>query len=94
MKLMENNNALIDVQKRLKDACGMLELDESIYNVMKEPYRLMEVSIPVRMDDGVTKVFKGFRSSHSDSLGPPKAESGFIRESLETKSKRCRFGCH
>lgn len=69
---MENNNALIDVQKRLKDACGMLELDESIYNVMKEPYRVMEVSIPVRMDDGVTKVFKGFRSSHSDSLGPSK----------------------
>ncbi len=50
----------------------MLELDESIYNVMKEPYRLMEVSIPVRMDNGTTKVFKGYRSNHSDSLGPAK----------------------
>lgn len=50
----------------------MLELDESIYNVMKGPYRLMEVSIPVRMDNGTTKVFKGYRSNHSDSLGPAK----------------------
>lgn len=69
---MEMNNALTDVQKRLKDACEMLKVEDSIYNVMKEPYRLMEVSIPVRMDDGQTKVFKGFRSSHSESLGPSK----------------------
>src|SRR5690606_822738 len=36
------------------------------------PMRLMEVRIPVRMDDGKTKVFTGYRAQHSDAVGPTK----------------------
>ncbi|MDD3737947.1 MAG: Glu/Leu/Phe/Val dehydrogenase [Lentimicrobiaceae bacterium] len=39
---------------------------------MKEPERLIEVSIPVKMDDGSIKVFKGFRASHNTAIGPAK----------------------
>lgn len=34
--------------------------------------RVLEVSIPVQMDDGTVKVFKGYRSQHNDALGPTK----------------------
>lgn len=68
----ENLNPLTNVQKRLKFACGMLELDDSVYELLKEPKRVIEVSIPVRMDSGKVRVFKGYRSLHSDALGAAK----------------------
>jgi glutamate dehydrogenase len=68
----ENLNPLKSVQERLKFACGMLELEDEVYEILKEPQRVIEVSIPVKMDDGKTKVFKGYRSFHNDALGPAK----------------------
>lgn len=68
----ENLNPLKSVQERLKFACGMLELEDDVYDILKEPSRVIEVSIPVRMDSGKIKVFKGYRSMHSDALGPAK----------------------
>ena len=68
----ENLNPLKSVQDRLKFACGMIDLKDEVYEMLKEPQRVIEVSIPVRMDDGTTKVFKGYRSVHSDALGPAK----------------------
>ena len=68
----ENLNPLKSVQDRLKFACGMIDLKDEVYEMLKEPQRVIEVSIPVRMDDGATKVFKGYRSVHSDALGPAK----------------------
>ena len=72
MIIKESLNPLKNVQHRLDFACGMLELDKSVYDVLKEPARVIEVSIPVRMDDGKIKVFKGYRSMHNDALGPAK----------------------
>lgn len=68
----ENLNPLTSVQERLKFACGMIDLDDGVYEILKEPQRVVEVSIPVKMDDGTTNVFKGYRSVHSDALGPAK----------------------
>lgn len=39
---------------------------------MMEPERVIEVNIPVRMDNGDTQVFKGFRSQHNNARGPYK----------------------
>ena len=33
---------------------------------------MIEISIPVKMDDGTTKVFKGYRAVHNDAIGPGK----------------------
>lgn len=68
----ENLNPLKSVQERLKFACGMIDLKEEVFEMLKEPQRVIEVSIPVKMDNGTTEVFKGYRSVHSDALGPAK----------------------
>ena len=43
--------------------------------ILKQPIRVIEVAIPVKMDDGSTKVFHEHRSQHNDALGP--AKGGF-----------------
>ena len=68
----ELTNPYLIVQKYLKDVCEKLELSQSVYEILKEPKRVMEVSIPVKMDDGTVKNFIGYRSQHTDILGPAK----------------------
>lgn len=65
-------NPLKAVQKEIKKACDILKLDDSVYEILKDSQRLIEISIPVKMDDGSTKVFKGYRSVHNTALGPGK----------------------
>ncbi|MGI6485240.1 MAG: Glu/Leu/Phe/Val family dehydrogenase [Tepidanaerobacteraceae bacterium] len=60
------------VQQEIKKACDKLDLGNSIYEVLKEPERVLVVSIPVKMDDGSTKTFIGYRSQHSTVIGPAK----------------------
>lgn len=65
-------NPLESAQKQVKIACDKLGLESSVYELLKEPQRVIEISIPVRMDDGTVRVFKGYRSIHSDAIGPGK----------------------
>ena len=69
---MENTNVLEAAQQQIKQACMQLGLENQYYERLKWPHRVMEVAIPVRMDDGDIKVFKGYRSQHIDTLGPAK----------------------
>ena len=57
---------------QLEKGAKVLKLEDYVVEVLKEPERVIEVSIPVRMDDGTTKVFKGWRSNHNTALGPAK----------------------
>lgn len=68
----ESLNPLIIAQKQIKKACDLLGLEESVYELLKEPMRVLEVTIPVQMDDGSIKVFKGYRAQHNDAIGPTK----------------------
>ncbi|NLY45149.1 MAG: Glu/Leu/Phe/Val dehydrogenase [Tissierella sp.] len=68
----ENLNPLESAQQQIKSACDILSLEPSVYELLKEPQRVIEVSIPVKMDDGSVKVFKGYRSLHNDAIGPGK----------------------
>ncbi len=65
-------NPLESAQKQIKIACDILELDSAVYEILKEPQRVIEISIPVRMDDGSLKVFKGYRALHNNAVGPGK----------------------
>ncbi|NLL71578.1 MAG: Glu/Leu/Phe/Val dehydrogenase [Epulopiscium sp.] len=69
---VENLNPLQNAQKQVKIACDALGLEPSVYEILKEPLRVIEISIPVKMDDGTIKVFKGYRSVHNDAIGPAK----------------------
>ena len=56
----------------LNKAIETMELDAGAAAISAVPERTLEVSIPVKMDDGTTKVFTGYRSQHSTILGPAK----------------------
>ncbi|NLW22631.1 MAG: Glu/Leu/Phe/Val dehydrogenase [Tissierellia bacterium] len=68
----ESLNPLESAQKQVKAACDALGLEPAVYEILKEPQRMIEVSIPVKMDDGTTKLFKGYRAVHNDAIGPGK----------------------
>ena len=68
----ENLNPLESAKKQIRMACEELELDSAVYELLKEPQRVIELSIPVKMDDGTIKTFKGYRSIHNDAIGPGK----------------------
>lgn len=46
--------------------------DPNILERLRHPKRALEVSVPVRLDDGSVKTFKGFRVQHNMTLGPGK----------------------
>ncbi|MBE6458056.1 MAG: Glu/Leu/Phe/Val dehydrogenase [Alphaproteobacteria bacterium] len=68
----ENTNPLIGAQLRVRSACEHLGLPNEVYEILKNPMRMVEVSIPVKMDNGTTRVFTGFRAQHNTAIGPSK----------------------
>mgnify|MGYP003299606007 FL=1 len=56
----------------LNQAIEAMQLDHGAAAIIAVPERTLEVSIPLKMDDGSTKVFTGYRSQHSTVLGPAK----------------------
>ena len=76
----ESLNPLVNSQKQLKSACDLLGVEPIVYELLKEPQRVIEVSIPVKMDDGSVKVFKGWRSAHSSAIGPSKGGCRFHQD--------------
>lgn len=70
--MTEELNPFKIVQKQIKEACDKLGYDDSVYELLKEPERVMTVHIPVKMDDGTIKTFTGFRSQHNTAVGPAK----------------------
>jgi glutamate dehydrogenase len=76
---MEELNPFRMAQQQLLDAVQVLKTDIRVYEILKNPMRIMEVSIPVRMDDCTIKTFIGYRSQHTDVMGPTK---GGVRSSI------------
>ena len=59
-------------QAQLDEVASILDLEPAIHAILREPMRELHVSIPVRMDNGEVKIFKGFRVHYNDALGPCK----------------------
>ncbi|WP_143606726.1 Glu/Leu/Phe/Val family dehydrogenase [Thermosipho atlanticus] len=69
---MEVQNPYENYLKQLDNVKKYIEAPEGAFEILKNPLRIIEVSIPVKMDDGSIKVFKGWRSQHNNALGPTK----------------------
>jgi glutamate dehydrogenase len=69
---LPSENPLIEFQSVLKEAMDVLQYSDEVYELLKEPARFFEVKIPVRMDNGKTEVFTGYRAQHNDAAGPTK----------------------
>src|SRR5579863_5988785 len=54
-------------------AAEYLKLDPGLRQILRTPKRVLEVSIPVKMDNGQVKVFTGYRVQHNVARGPSKA---------------------
>ena len=59
-------------QAQFDKAADVLGLDTATRELLRFPLREYHIAIPVRMDDGSMKVFRGFRIQHNDSRGPCK----------------------
>ncbi|NOZ88156.1 MAG: Glu/Leu/Phe/Val dehydrogenase [Deltaproteobacteria bacterium] len=59
-------------QRQLAQAAEILKLDEATHEMLRWPKRELAITIPVKMDDGTTKVFRGFRVQYNDARGPTK----------------------
>ena len=70
--MAETLNPFKMAQAQLDSAAELMNLDEDIHAILREPMREFHVSIPVRLDNGKLKVFKGFRVQYNDSRGPCK----------------------
>ena len=65
-------NPFAIAQQQFDTAADILGLDSGLRAVLRVPLRELHVSLPVRMDDGDVKVFKGFRVQYNDARGPSK----------------------
>ncbi|HON44918.1 MAG TPA: Glu/Leu/Phe/Val dehydrogenase [Planctomycetota bacterium] len=68
----KNYNPFETAQAQFDRVADLLNLDEGTRALLRNPLREYHFSIPVRMDDGKVKVFRGFRVLHNDSRGPGK----------------------
>ncbi|HOQ17188.1 MAG TPA: Glu/Leu/Phe/Val dehydrogenase [Defluviitaleaceae bacterium] len=68
----ENYNAYKNAQAQFDSVAKKIGLDEAICDLLRQPLREYHFSIPVKMDDGTSKVFRGYRIQHNDARGPAK----------------------
>jgi len=83
----ENLNLFTSTQHVINDALSKLGYTEEMYELLKEPIRMLTVRIPVRMDDGSIRVFTGYRAQHNDAVGPTKGGVRFHPEVDEEEVK-------
>ncbi|MBV8655021.1 MAG: Glu/Leu/Phe/Val dehydrogenase [Candidatus Eremiobacteraeota bacterium] len=59
-------------KRQLDEVASLIGLNESIHGYLRQPKRVLEVSLPVRMDNGGFKMFTGYRVQHNLARGPGK----------------------
>ena len=93
----ETLNPFEIAQKQVKSACDKLNADPAVYEILKNPMRVLEVSFPVRLDDGTVKTFTGYRSQHNNAVGPFKGGLRFhpdvTRDEVKALSTWMTFKC-
>ncbi len=73
MKEVHRLSALDNARKQMQKACKIsnnCSISSNEFEIISHPKRLIELNIPVMMDDGKVKSFTAFRAQHSDARGP------------------------
>lgn len=81
------NNPFENSLKQLAEVKNLIKLDDNAYELLKAPHKFLEINIPVRMDDGKIKVFKGYRSQYNNARGPYKGGIRFHPDVNESEVK-------
>jgi glutamate dehydrogenase (NADP+) len=72
MSTSPSTDLFSDAIRRLDRAFQYAQIDEEAVEKLRHPKAILQVSIPVRMDDGSLRVFEGIRVRHDDTRGPTK----------------------
>ena len=84
-KMTETLNAFDMAQKQFDHVAKLLKLDSAVSEVLRWPMREYSFRIPVRMDNGTTRIFQGYRVQHNDARGPNKGGIRFAaNETMDT----------
>ncbi|MFA5158423.1 MAG: Glu/Leu/Phe/Val dehydrogenase [Patescibacteria group bacterium] len=67
---MLNNNPFENAIKQIDDAVKIAGIKSKYIDVIKSPQRIVDVKIPVKMSDGKTRIFHGYRVQHNNARGP------------------------
>ena len=90
-KLSTTAEEMIDILKSTQTvvhhALEKLGYPKEVFDLLKEPLRMLTVKIPVRMDDGSTQIFTGYRAQHNDAVGPTKGGIRFHPNITEKEVK-------
>jgi glutamate dehydrogenase (NAD(P)+) len=68
----ETVNSFATARRQLDQAAAVIDLDPAVLELLRWPMRELHVTMPVRMDDGSTRAFHGFRVQYNDARGPNK----------------------
>lgn len=78
-------NPYVTAQTQFDNVADLIGLDQATRALLRQPLREFHVTIPVKMDDGTTKVFNGYRIQHNDARGPAKGGIRFHpQETVDT----------
>jgi glutamate dehydrogenase (NAD(P)+) len=69
---MASLNPFAIAQQQLDEAAAKLGLDAATHELLRWPQREFHVTLPVKLDDGTTKIFHGFRVQYNSARGPTK----------------------
>ena len=78
-------NSFEMAQTQFDHVAEILQLDQATRDLLRYPIREYQFAIPVHMDDGQVRVFRGFRVQHNDARGPSKGGIRFHpQETIDT----------
>ncbi len=80
MAAAEELNPFKIAQSQLDAAAKKMRLKKDMHEYLREPQRFLQVRIPVKMDNGSTRTFTGFRCQYNDARGPTKGGLRFHPE--------------
>lgn len=65
-------NLFLEALSHLDKAASFIKIDPEVIENLKHPKTCLETSVPLRMDDGSLRIYKGYRVHHNDARGPTK----------------------
>jgi len=81
----EGYNPYAVAQEQFDHVADVIDLDPAVRQLLRQPQREIHFTIPVKMDDGTTKVFNGYRIQHNTARGPAKGGIRFHpQETVDT----------
>ncbi|MCL4354426.1 Glu/Leu/Phe/Val dehydrogenase [Patescibacteria group bacterium] len=86
-----NDDPWVRSKKQLKQTSGRINLDPLLFNRLLEPDKITQVDIPVKMDSGNLKTFKGYRIQHNNIMGPYKGGLRYHPEVSMSEVKALSF---